>query len=218
MGCVPTSPSGSTSVNELIRELQPRSRRSSDYGVPLLDERGTLIDPGRPPPCRHRRAGASRLSDGQVSRAGARHAEELQSCRPRIWKADRRAQPVVVDVCPKQRKPEDRDQSRSCGSSPKREDIAGLGLVAECRLRRAVAGLRRIFPDELAKLTGGDKNQAGRVLLRRQLLDVLERRQAGAESSWATPVYWYPEGVQGWQKSGQQMTEAQEISMPDFQH
>jgi len=32
-----------------------------------------------------------------------------------------------------------------------------------------------------------------------------------------TSVYWYPEGIQGWEKAGQQMAEAQEIPMPEFQ-
>ncbi len=32
-----------------------------------------------------------------------------------------------------------------------------------------------------------------------------------------TAVYWYPEGIQGWQKAGQRMAEAQEIPMPGYQ-
>ena len=74
------------------------------------------------------------------------------------------------------------------------------------------------FRDELAKLTGGDKNRP-----------VVFYCEANCWMSWNaakralvelgyTSVYWYPEGIQGWQKSGQQMIEAQEISMPDFQH
>ena len=148
MGLRPNEPEWKHRVNELIRELQPEIQAILiDYGVPLLDERGNLIAPGPstavptstvPEPAGYRMdkyrapvpatlAGAtvvSTIGSGKVDRratagSGRRLPQAAQAREPRPESALGRAE------APAYRR---------------------LGLVAQCRLRRAVTGLHRLFP------------------------------------------------------------------------
>ena len=95
----------------------------------------------------------------------------------------------------------------------------GLGLAAQCRLRRAVAGLHRLLPRPSSPSSPAATRPGRSCSTATPIAGCPGTPPSGRWSSSATPrSTGTRKAIQGWQKSGRQMTEAQEISMPDFQH
>ena len=146
MGIRPSEPEWKHQINDMIRELQPQIQSILlDYGVPLLDEQDRPITAewhgvGG---CIHC-PGARGLSDGQVPDAGASDAGRGDGAVDgRTAATDRRAaaSPGRRTAQAAQAKGPgpgaDLDRAQA-GAYP------GLGLATQCRLGRAVAGLRRL--------------------------------------------------------------------------
>jgi quinoprotein dehydrogenase-associated probable ABC transporter substrate-binding protein/PQQ-dependent catabolism-associated CXXCW motif protein len=219
MGLRPNEPDWKHRVNDLIRELQPEIQAILlDYGVPLLDERGNPITPGPSttvPPSTVPEPSGYRMDKYRAPvPATLAGATVLSTAALEQLIAERH--PVLIDVLPKQRRPKDRDQNQ-LWIEPKREHIAGSAWLPNVGFGELSPEFTDYFRTELAKLTGGDKSRP-----------VVFYCDANCWMSWNaakralvelgyTSVYWYPEGVQGWQKAGRQTAEAHEISMPDFQ-
>ena len=219
MGLRPNEPEWKHRVNELIRELQPEIQAILlDYDVPLLDERGNLMAAGPstaipqstvPEPAGYRMdnyrspvpatlAGATVLSTAALEQLIAEH------------------RPVVVDVFPKQRKPENRDQGQ-VWIEPKREHIAGSVWLPNVGFGELSPDFAGYFRDQLASLTGGDKGKPVVFYCDTNCWMSWNAAKRAMVELGYTAVYWYPEGIQGWQKAGQRMAEAQEIPMPGYQ-
>lgn len=219
MGIRPNEPEWKSRLNGLIRELQPQIQAIlQEYGVPMLDERGNLIGSGPaaaapqsvvPEPSGYRMdeyrapvpatlAGATVLGTAELERLIAER------------------QPVLIDVFPKQRKPENRDQSQ-VWIEPKREHIAGSVWLPNVGFGELSPDFAGYFRDQLASLTGGDKGKPVVFYCDTNCWMSWNAAKRAMVELGYTAVYWYPEGIQGWQKAGQQMAEAQEIPMPAYQ-
>jgi PQQ-dependent catabolism-associated CXXCW motif protein len=215
MGMRPGEPEWKHLVNSLIRELQPQMQAILlDYGVPLLDEQGRPItaDTGAvptsdvPEPATYRMDRYRARVPATLSGATVLSAAGLQ-------KLLAEGEPVLVDVQAKQRKPKNRDQGQAW-IEPKREDIPGSVWLPNVGLGELTPDFAEYFSTELARLTGGDKAKP-----------VVFYCDANCWMSWNagkraltelgyTEVYWYPEGVQGWERAGQRLAVAREIPMP----
>ena len=183
MGMRANEPEWKHAVNDLIRELQPQIQAILlDYGVPLLDEQGRPItaEPGAEPPVaastvpepdgyrmdRYRAAVPATLKGATVLSTAA--LQRLIAERSRCWSTS----------CRRPAKAKDRDQAQ-LWLEPKRENLPGsvwLPNVGYGELTPEFAGL---FPHRAGAAHRRRQGAAGGVLLRQQLLDVVERRQAG---------------------------------------
>jgi PQQ-dependent catabolism-associated CXXCW motif protein/quinoprotein dehydrogenase-associated probable ABC transporter substrate-binding protein len=218
MGIRPAEPNWKHDVNDLIRELQPQIQQILlDYGVPLLDEQGRLIGTET-----EQAPAASTVPEPDGYRmdkyrtpvpATLEGATVLTTAALERLVADRR--PLLVDVLPKTRKPKDRDPSQ-LWIEPKRENIPGSVWLPNVGYGELSTEFAAFFRNELERLTGGDKSKP-----------IVFYCDANCWMSWNaakraltelgyTQVYWYPEGVQGWKKAGQEVAAAQETPMPDF--
>jgi PQQ-dependent catabolism-associated CXXCW motif protein len=121
----------------------------------------------------------------------------------------------VIDVLPKQRKPNNRDQSQ-LWIEPEREHIPGSVWLPNVGYGELAPDFAKWYADELASLTSGDKSKP-----------IVFYCDANCWMSWNaakraltelgyTQVYWYPEGVQGWKKSGKPVEVATSVPMPGF--
>ena len=182
MGMRANEPLWKHTVNDLIRELQPQIQAILlDYGVPLLDEQGRLItaEPGAEPP----------VAASTVPEPDGYRMDKYRAAVPATLKGasvlstsalrqpDRGDGPVLVDVLPKTRKPADRDQAQ-LWLEPAREHLPGSVWLPNVGYGELTPEYADYFRTELARLTGRRPRARG-LLLRQQLLDVLERRQAG---------------------------------------
>jgi quinoprotein dehydrogenase-associated probable ABC transporter substrate-binding protein/PQQ-dependent catabolism-associated CXXCW motif protein len=220
MGMRPNEPDWKHDVNDLIRELQPRIQAILlDYGVPLLDEQGRLIaaEPGAEPPV----AGPTVPEpDGyRMEKYRAPVPATLEGATVLSTSALQRliadGQPVLVDVLPKTRKPEGRAENQ-LWMEPKRENLPGsvwLPNVGYGELSPEFAGY---FRTELERLTGGDKSRPVVFYCDANCWMSWNAAKRAIEELGYTNVHWYPEGVQGWKKAGQQVAEAREVPMPDY--
>ena len=149
----------------LIRELQPEIQAILlDYGVPLLGRAGQpdharalepVPRPTVPEPAGYRMD--KYRAPVPATLAGATVLSTRGACGQLIAKR----QPVLVDVLPRQRKPQGRDRASS-GSSPSASDIAGLGLAAQ---RRLSASSRRSSPTGSRRAREADRRRQGRPVV-----------------------------------------------------
>jgi quinoprotein dehydrogenase-associated probable ABC transporter substrate-binding protein/PQQ-dependent catabolism-associated CXXCW motif protein len=222
MGIRPNEPLWKHAVNELIGELQPQIRAIlQDYGVPLLDEQGRLmaaVPAAGPEPA----VAASAVPEPDGYRmdkyrtpvpATLKGATVLSTAALQRLIAER--QPVLVDVLPKTRKPQDRDQAQ-LWLEPKRDDVPGSVWLPNVGYGELTPEFAGYFRTELARATGGD--------LARPVVFYCDAncwmswnaaRRAMGELGY-TNVYWYPDGVQGWKQAGRPLEAPREAPMPDF--
>jgi PQQ-dependent catabolism-associated CXXCW motif protein len=217
LGIRPNEPDWKQQLNELIRELQPEITAILErYGVPLLDHRGELV--AAPAPA--------------ASEAGAVPVPEPESYRTERYRAPTPAtlagatvvdtaalqrliaqeQPVLVDVMAK--KPAAAGQQAGW-QPPPRQHLAGSVWLPNVGLGALAPEFMAYFADSLAALTEGDPTRPvvfycdancwmGYNAAKRAL------RELGYRN-----VYWYPEGVQGWQQAGLELAEAEPVPMPE---
>ena len=93
-----------------------------------------------------------------------------------LWKT---GQVAFVDVLPRAPKPADLPEGTIWHEKP-RISIPGAIWLPNVGYGQLADVMHAYFRAGLDKATGGDPDQAGGVLLPRRVLDVLERRQAGA--------------------------------------
>lgn len=235
MGIRPEEPEWKRVVNRLIRELQPEiTRILLDYGVPLLDEQGNLVPaapvvPGKraevaPPP-------AAAAAAPEPSRTAAAPAvaeplgyrtEQYRAPVPatlegatvldtgslkRLIQAER---PVLIDVLPKERRPENRDPAK-IWIEPKRQNIPGSVWLPNVGYGELPADLRDYFAHHLEQLTGGDKAKPVVFYCDKDCWMSWNAAKRAREELGYTRVHWYPEGVQGWQAAGHDLAPAQAL-------
>ncbi len=217
MGIRPNEPVWKQELNDLIRDLQPEiTAILQRYDVPLLDNRGQLI--GAP---------ATAASD-----AGAPAVPEPEGYRTERYRAPTPAslegatvvdtaalqrlianeQPILIDVAAKQLEPAGQE---AAWQPPPRKHVAGSVWLPNVGLGSLSPEFLAWFEASLAELTEDDP---GRPLVfycdANCWLGYNAAKRAVGELGYDN-VYWYPDGVQGWQSAGLALTEAEPLPMPE---
>jgi PQQ-dependent catabolism-associated CXXCW motif protein len=218
MGLRRNEPEWKQQVNDLIADNQAAIQAILlEYGVPLLDSQGKLIEP------------AAEETRGDVEPvpepAGYRMAEYRAPVPVRLTGATTvdtaglqqllaSGRPILIDVLPASRAPQDRPADRLWRPKP-HANLPGSVWLANVGYGELSAEFERYFRDHLARLSAGDTG--------RQLVFYC---QAGCWMSWNAAkraqsygyrnVVWYPEGTDGWQATGLPLVPAEPEPMPDF--
>jgi quinoprotein dehydrogenase-associated probable ABC transporter substrate-binding protein/PQQ-dependent catabolism-associated CXXCW motif protein len=214
MGMRQNEPQWKQQVNMLIRELQPEINRVLlDFGVPLLDEQGRPLTAALPQaatvpePSGYRMERYRAPVPATLTGATVLDTEGLQQLV-------KEAAPVVVDVLPKPRKPANRDPNQ-LWMDPKRDAIPGAVWLPNTGYGELTPEYRKYFEETLDKLTAGTKDRPLVFYCDRNCwMSWNAAKRAVAELGY-TRVYWYPDGLQGWQSAGLATEPAQEIPAPE---
>jgi PQQ-dependent catabolism-associated CXXCW motif protein len=183
-----------------------------DYGVPLLDRQGNLIEPVTerqqgsltPEPEDYRmadyRAPVPATLDGAEVLTTAALKELVET-----------EDPILIDVLPAPRKPRD----TGLWIAPKRDSIPGGVWLANTGYGELSAEFSDYLETGLSDLTGGDP---GRRLVFYCEADCWMSWNAAkrALSLGYRNVAWYPEGTDGWTASGLPLERVEPRPMPDF--
>lgn len=220
MGLRPNEPEWKHRVNGLIKELEPEIQAILvDYGVPLLDEQGRMIAAGpgaEPAPAA---SSVPEPADYRMDRYRAPVPATLKGATVVSTSALRELiaaeHPVLVDVLPKARKAKDRPADQ-LWVEPPRENIPGSVWVPNVGYGELSAEFAGYFKDQLGELTGGDKAKPIVFYCDSNCWMSWNAAKRAMADLGYSQVYWYPEGVQGWKKAGQQVAQAHEAPMPDF--
>lgn len=217
MGMRPNEPEWKHKINELIRELQPQlTAILLDYGVPLLDEQGRLIDAAAktgPPASDVPEPDGYRMDKYRAPvPATLQGATVLGTADLAALIAERK--PVLIDVLPKQRKPKDRDQAQ-LWIEPKREHIPGSVWLPNVGFGELAPDFAKWFADELSSLTAGDKSRPLVFYCDANCWMSWNAAKRALTELGYTQVYWYPEGAQGWKQAGKALETAQAAPMPE---
>ncbi len=214
MGIRHNEPLWKQQVNTLIRDLQPEINRILlDYGVPLLDEQGRPLTAAVPQAAtvpepegyrmeRYRAPVPATLVGATVlDTAGLQQLVEG-------------AAPIVIDVLPKTRKPTDRAPNQ-LWIEPKRDAIPGAVWLPNIGYGELTPEDRRIFENQLDRLTAGDKERPLVFYCDRNCWMSWNAAKRAVSEFGYTRVYWYPEGIEGWKEAGLAIDAAQEILPPE---
>lgn len=217
MGIRPNEPNWKEQVNDLIRELQPEITAILErYGVPLLDNRGQLI-------ATHGSAGSD---------AGGPAVPEPESYRTDRYRAPTPAtlagatvvdtaalqrliaseQPILIDVMAK--RPEPTDEA-AAWQPPPREHVAGSVWLPNVGLGSLSPEFMEYFEDSLAALTQEDHSRSLVFYCDANCWMGYNAAKRAMRELGYSNVYWYPDGVQGWQSAGLALDEAEPLPMPE---
>jgi PQQ-dependent catabolism-associated CXXCW motif protein len=217
MGIRPNEPEWKRQLNDLIRELQPEITAILErYGVPLLDNRGQLVAtqtpagavasaPAVPEPEHYRTERYRAATPATLEGATVLDTAALQQLLAS-------EQPILIDVMSKRL--EDEEQ-QAAWQPPPREHVPGSVWLPNVGLGTLSPEFTAYFEENLAALT---KDDHARPLV--FYCDVNcwmgynAAKRAVSELGYDN-VYWYPEGVQGWQSAGLELDEAQAVPMPE---
>jgi quinoprotein dehydrogenase-associated probable ABC transporter substrate-binding protein/PQQ-dependent catabolism-associated CXXCW motif protein len=222
MGLRPNEPDWKHRVNRLIAELQPQIQAIlADYGVPMLDEQGRLIGAAAaaaeqaPPPATGVPEPEGYRMDKYRAPVPATLAGATVLTTPALTRLVAERHPVLIDVLPKTRKPKDR-ASDQLWVEPARENIPGSVWLPNTGYGELSSEFAAYFREQLEQLSGGDKAKPLVFYCDANCWMSWNAAKRAMRELGYTNVYWYPEGVQGWKKAGQQVAAAHEVPMPDF--
>lgn len=220
MGIRPNEPEWKREVNRLIRELQPQIQAILlDYGVPLLDEQGRPITAAAAEQPAAPAVAVPEPEGYRMDRYRAPVPATLEGAKvlstPALQKLIAKQRPILIDVLPKTRKPQDRAPSQ-LWIEPRRENIPGSLWLPNVGYGELAPEFARYFQDELAKATGGDKSKPLVFYCDPNCWMSWNAAKRARRELGYTQVYWYPEGASGWKKAGQQLAAAHEAPMPGF--
>jgi quinoprotein dehydrogenase-associated probable ABC transporter substrate-binding protein/PQQ-dependent catabolism-associated CXXCW motif protein len=217
MGIRPNEPDWKRELNDLIRELQPEITAILErYHVPLLDRRGQVMaaqgaaggaagGPAVAEPEGYRTERYRAPTPASLEGATVVDTQALQQLI-----ADR--DPILIDVMAKQ--PE-AAETNTAWQPPPREHVAGSIWLPNVGLGSLAPEFMAYFEKNLAELTEDDP---ARPLV--FYCDVNcwmgynAAKRAMRELGYSN-VYWYPEGVQGWESAGLELVEAHPEPMPE---
>jgi quinoprotein dehydrogenase-associated probable ABC transporter substrate-binding protein/PQQ-dependent catabolism-associated CXXCW motif protein len=216
MGIRPDEPQWKHDVNDLIRELKPQIEQIlHDYGVPLLDEQGRLVTGDAAAP-------AATVPEPEGYRMGEYRAPVPATLRGATVLTTRELQaliaqrnPVLIDVLPKARRPEDRDAGR-LWIEPRRDNIPGSAWLPNVGYGELTQEFADYFRTGLERLTGGDKTKPVVFYCDADCWMSWNAAKRAVTELGYRQVYWYPEGVEGWKQAGQAVAAAHEAPMPGF--
>ncbi len=189
-------------LNDLIAAKQEAINAIlHDYGVPLLDEKGSLI-----------RAAADVAPATDVAEPAGYRMNDYRAQTPTSLRGGTvvsteavkaligNGGAVLVDVLPRPPKPEGLKDGTIWRPTP-RYNIPGSAWLPNTGFGALSEAAEHYFEDNLARLTGSDKKRA-----------VVIYCQADCWMSWNAAkraisygyekVYWYPEGTDGWLAAG----------------
>ena len=215
MGMRVGEPEWKHAVNRLIRELQPQiTAILLEYGVPLLDEQGRLITGDAAPAATVPEPAGYRMDRYRaVVPATLAGATVLSTAALERLVAERR--PVLIEVMPRGRRPAGRDDSQ-LWIEPARAHIPGSVWLPNVGFGELAPEFAQYFSDELARLTAGDKSRPLVFYCDRNCWMSWNAGKRALTEFGYTDVYWYPDGVQGWQQAGRQLETAAAVPMPDY--
>ena len=218
MGLRQGEPEWKQTVNRLIRELQPQIQAILlDYGVPLLDEQDRPITAAASEAVP--RADVPEPAGYRMDRYRSPVPATLRGATVLSTAALRRLigeqAPVLIDVMPKQRRPEGRDETQ-LWMEPAREHVPGSVWLPNVGYGELSPDFARWFATELTKLTDGDKAKPVVFYCDANCWMSWNAAKRAVEELGYTRVHWYPEGIQGWKRAGQQLVAAQAEPMPQF--
>jgi PQQ-dependent catabolism-associated CXXCW motif protein len=220
MGMRRGEPEWKRTVNQLIDENQDAIQAIlMDYGVPLLDEQGQLIEPegakekehgaldGVPEPDGYRMADYRAPVPATLAGARVVTTAELQTLLAA-------AAPVLIDVLPRPREPANRPAG-SVWRVPPREDLPGSVWLPNTGFGELSAEFEDYFRDNLARLAD---EAPGRPLVFYCQADCWMSWNAArrALAHGYDNVIWYPDGTDGWRAAGLPLQAAEPVPMPGF--
>jgi PQQ-dependent catabolism-associated CXXCW motif protein len=211
-------PEWKQTVNRLIRELQPQIQAILlDYGVPLLDEQDRPITaaPAEAAPRSDVPEPAGYRTDRYRSPVPATLQGATVLSTAALQRLIGEQAPVLIDVMPKQRRPEGRDQTQ-LWMEPAREHVPGSVWLPNVGYGELSPDFAEWFATELTKLTGGDKAKPVVFYCDANCWMSWNAAKRAIEELGYTNVHWYPEGIQGWKRAGQPLVTAQAEPMPGF--
>ena len=217
-------------LNKAIAVLQPEiSRILQDYNVPLLDNQGRMI------------SGVAEVSVDPTTRvATTREGVAGAVAEPEDYRTDRyramvpatlegatvldtaglvalieASEPILVDVLPKQRPAPGRNADMPWMERG-RQHIPGSVWLPNTGYGELSPDFATWFEDELARLTEGNLDHPLVFYCDANCwMSWNAAKRAMTEHGYQN-VYWYPEGVNGWQAAGRDLAEAGPVTMPDF--
>jgi quinoprotein dehydrogenase-associated probable ABC transporter substrate-binding protein/PQQ-dependent catabolism-associated CXXCW motif protein len=217
MGIRLNEPDWKQRLNDLIRELQPEITAILErYSVPLLDNRGQLVAAQTP-------AGGD---------AGAPAVPEPESYRTERYRAPTPAtlegatvvdtaalqrliaaeQPILIDVMSKAL---EATEQQAAWQPPPREHVAGSVWLPNVGLGSLSPEFMDYFEDSLAALTGDDPARPLVFYCDANCWMGYNAAKRAVRELGYSNVYWYPQGVQGWQNAGLELVAAQPVPMPE---
>ncbi len=180
-----------------------------DFGVPLLDEQGSLIKAAVesvPEPEGFRMADYRAAVPATLAGAAVVGTTEVQALVD--------AQEVVlIDVLPRPPKPAGLKEGTIWRPRP-RHNIPGSAWLANTGFGALAPDVEAAFEAHLASLSGGDRDRA---LLFYCLADCWMSWNAAkrAIGYGYRSVYWYPEGTDGWTTAGLTTEESEPVALTE---
>jgi quinoprotein dehydrogenase-associated probable ABC transporter substrate-binding protein/PQQ-dependent catabolism-associated CXXCW motif protein len=216
MGMRHNEPEWKRQLNDLIRELQPEITAILErYDVPLLDNQGEVVAvhtpaegeasaPAVPEPDgyrteRYRAATPATLEGATVVDTAA--LQELIA----------NAQPILIDVMSKQLE----TPEQQAWQPPPREHVAGSVWLPNVGLGAPSPPFIEYFENSLADLTKGNPTRPLVFYCDVNCWMGYNAAKRAIRELGYSNVYWYPEGVQGWQSAGLELAEAEPVPMPE---
>ena len=220
MGIRPAEPEWKHRVNQLIKELEPQIQAILlDYNVPLLDEQGRLITKDAAQASQVSVSGVPEPEGFRMERYRAPVPATLKGATvlttPALIELIEQAKPILVDVLPKARRPQNRTADQ-VWMEPPREHIPGSVWLPNVGYGELSAEFAQYFRDQLERLTGGDKSKPLVFYCDANCWMSWNAAKRAMTELGYQKVYWYPDGVQGWKRAGRELAEAHEVPMPDF--
>ena len=217
MGIRPNEPNWKQELNDLIRELQPEITAILErYDVPLVDNRGEPVAaraptggddgaPAVPEPEGYRTERYRAPTPATLEGATVVDTAALQ----RLVKSEH---PVLIDVMAKQVETAADD---AAWQPPPREHVAGSVWLPNVGLGSLSPEFMAYFENNLAALTEDDPDRPLVFYCDTNCWMGYNAAKRAVRELGYSNVYWYPEGVQGWQSAGLELVEAEPLPMPE---
>jgi quinoprotein dehydrogenase-associated probable ABC transporter substrate-binding protein/PQQ-dependent catabolism-associated CXXCW motif protein len=188
-----------------------------DYGVPLLDHQGRLIEAA----AGKRQGALEAVPEPEGFRMEAYRAPVPATLAGAVTvgTAELRAlleteRPVLIDVLPAPRPPADRAGARLWRPEP-RANIPGSVWLPNVGYGDLAPEFQAYFEDNLERLTGGDRSRRLVIYCQTDCWMSWNAAKRAIRSGYDN-VVWYPDGTEGWAAAGLPLAPATPVPMPEF--
>jgi quinoprotein dehydrogenase-associated probable ABC transporter substrate-binding protein/PQQ-dependent catabolism-associated CXXCW motif protein len=218
MGLRRNEPEWKRILNDFIAERQDEIQAILlDYGVPLLDRQGQLIEAA----AGKRQGALEPVPEPEGFRTEAYRAPVPATLRgaTTVDTAELRGllqteAPVLIDVLPAPRPPADRDGARIWRPTP-RANIPGSVWLPNVGYGELPAEFASYFEVNLARLSEGDRKRTLVFYCQADCWMSWNAAKRAIRSGYSN-VVWYPDGTDGWAAAGLPLEPAEPVPMPDF--
>lgn len=214
MGVRHGEPAWKHRINEQIAKLQPEiTAILLEYGVPLLDGRGELIEAAPavtsgktvPEPEGYRTSDYRAPIPETLAGATVVGTAELETLM-------REREPILIDVLPRQPRPANRNPDLPW--IDKRTNIPGSFWLPNTGFGELPAETLAYLEASLERLTGGDTAKPLVFYCEPRCWQSWNAAKRARTELGYSEVYWYPEGATGWKEAGQLLIDAQPEAIP----